>query len=113
MSQRDQRSRDGVKATVERHHGSRHVVVRGLGIAREHALAEPAGAEPIALQREKCLLGGRVERPKIIVEFERIDDRRRVFETHVIGPEVAVRIDDPARRDSRLERPRFSVEGSE
>ena len=71
-------------------------IARAPAIMLEQHSPDAAGAQPLALHRQKRELVQRVETAQIASEFEAIDDLRRRSQTDMLGTEIAMPLYDPA-----------------
>ena len=93
----------GAMAAVEALQRPRHGVAEPREALGRDPLAGGRVAEACALERQELEFLGAIEDAQVAIELEAVDDRRRIVEEDVLGPQVAVRLDDAAARRARIE----------
>ena len=73
------------------------------GEAAAEIARKPRAAQPLAFQSEEGKFVERIVGAQIIVEFEAVDDARRVVEPDMLRPQIAMRVDDVAAGRTRRE----------
>ena len=86
----------GANGLVEGDQRRWRAIARAPAIMLEQHAPDAAGAQPLALHRQKRELVDRVETAQFASEFQAIDDSRRGSQTDVLGAKVAMPLDDPA-----------------
>jgi hypothetical protein len=86
----------GAIGAVEVTEGKGQVLAQPTLDARPDVLARPRGAEPLALEIEVGDLVEGIHHPQARIELQAVDDPDLVIEPDVLGPQVAVPIDDAA-----------------
>ena len=77
------------------------MVVEPLGSAVDQQRADPAGAEHGAFHAQVRHLVEGVDQPQVARELQAVDHHRRVGEADMLGPEVAMALDDAPGSDAR------------
>src|SRR6185369_1682886 len=69
-------------------------------------LAGPGGAQTLAFEAQEGDLVHRIDRPQPRVELQAVDDLHRIAQKDVLGPQIAMPVNDPLRANARLQQPR-------
>jgi hypothetical protein len=81
---------------------------RRVGEATMHQIKDPPGSrtppQPGAFERQEGNLVERIIRPQARIEFQAIDRARRIAEPDMLGPQVAMAVDDVATFHPRHEK---------
>ncbi|MGA2392041.1 MAG: hypothetical protein ABSH03_01670 [Candidatus Lustribacter sp.] len=88
----------------------RRRIVSGLrAVASEDEHTDFRGIECFALDREESELIHGIERPKLRIEFQAVDDLGIAVQPDVLGPQVSVRFDDAPLSDAPVEQRRVAM----
>ena len=104
------RAQAGAVAAVEGEKLFRHVIAQGVDGAASDMVAGPAAAQALAFDAQVGDLVQRIDGAQSRVELQAIDDGDRVAEPNVLGPQVAVAVDDSALAHAVSDQPRAAAE---
>src|SRR5581483_12409635 len=93
----------GAVGTIEAEQCGRSSLAQAPLDAVANVAAGPGGAEALAFDRQECHLVQGVHGPQSGVELEAVDYAHRMVEPDVLGPQVAMAVDDALTQRAGLE----------
>ena len=111
MDEREPRAEQRPVAPVEGKKARIWPVIKTLCDSVDEIGDEPACPEPRAFEAEKRNFVERIHRPEHPVELEAVDDDRRLAEKDVLGPKVAMALDDLCLADALAQQRMCGAEG--